>query len=134
MEEDKSTKINSAFLEVKNTNLKGYERDDESKIRSIEKAANFSLGFSILGIVIRWIAPIISDPSGVLMKVASFAGTAMLGAALILAIGAIAYIFYYRQKLKFDFRNVVVTAALALIIALIYVALNFRLIIAEFMV
>ena len=134
MEEDKSTKINSAFLEVKDTDLKGYERDDESKIRSIEKAAGISLGLVILGILVRTIMPLIPLPLGLLLRIILLAGTCMLGASIILAGVSLGWAFYYRQKTGFKFSNVIVTAVISIVISLIYILFNFTMIIAEFMV
>ena len=133
-EKDKSTRINSAFLDVKNTELKGYSQDTQSLLLSVEKTSALSLGFAILGVVLRWAGPNILDPSGVVAKVASFTGTVMLGAAIISAIVVLGYCFYCRGKVKFDFKNIVFTAIAGLVIALIYIILNFRFMIAEFMV
>lgn len=134
LEEDKSSQINSAFLDVETSNLKGYSRDADSLIRSIEKVSGFSLGFAIFGIVLRFFAPMVPDPSGVIAKVASYIGTTMLGISIILAAGSLMGVFLINRKTKFDFKNVAVTAVIALIIVLIYIVLSFRFIVAEFMV
>lgn len=132
IEQSKSTQINSAFLDVKSTNLKGYSRDAESLVRGAEKIAGLGLGFAVLGIVVRWIARIIPDLSGVVTKILSIAGTVMLGIAIISAVVALGYCLYYRGKVKFDFKNVVVTAVAGLVVALIYIVFNFALMVAEF--
>ena len=131
---DDSERINSAFLDVRSTNLKGYSRDVESLVRSIEKVSGFGLGFAVVGVILRLVAPIIPDQSGVIAKVGSLAGAAMLGAAIISAVVVFACYFYFREKTNFDFKNILVTAAVAFVVALIYVILNFQSIMAEFMI
>ena len=131
--EEKPSRVNSAFLDVKPTNLKGYERDVESSIRSIERAGDFSVGMAILGIVVRFAIGMIPLPLGILAQVIKLIGVCMLGISAILAIGSLSYVFYYRKKTEFKFKNVVITASIALMIVIIYVVLNFSLIKAEIM-
>ena len=134
LEEDESIRINSAFLDVKPTRLKGYERDTESSIRSIERAADFSVGAVILGIVIRFAISMIPLPLGMLANVIRLIGVCLLGISVILAVGALGYVFYYRKKTKFKFKSIVITAAVALVITIVYIAMNFTLIIAGIMI
>ena len=134
MEEDKSAQINSALLDMKPTNVKGLEQGTERKLRSIERAGDFSVGIAVLGVVVRFVIMNIPLPLGILVKVIMLIGLLMLGVSVIFAVVSLVYAFYYKDKTKFNFKGVVVTASAALAIVVIYVAMNFALIMSEIMI
>jgi hypothetical protein len=123
------TKVNSAFLAPENTKIHGYSRDKNSISRSVEKAAGFSIGFVILGIITTSLPRAIAiagapAPLTILFDIISAIGMVILFAAPILAVVALWSNYYYKKNDK----NIVITAGISLAIFAVYLIIHFAII------
>ncbi len=129
-EDDKEARINSAFLEPENKKIKGFSRDTSRVLRSIEKAAGFSLGFVILGVVLSNALSLgamlgVSSAIGILLGIVSAIGLVLICVSAILAIVSLGYSFYYKKTDNFDNKNITITSITTLAILLVYLILFF---------
>ena len=128
--EDRTSQINSAFLEPENSKVKGFSRDTSRITRSIERATNFGLGFVVLGIILINLPKILMGvglgvPVGILLNILATAGLVLFYVAPILAGVSLGFSLFRKDLAGFREKNVIVSAVITLAIFGAYLIFEF---------
>ena len=121
LEEDRTSQINSAFLESENPKVKGFSRDASRIARSVERATNFSLGFVIFGIILMSLPKMLMGvglglPVGILLDALVMVGLVLFYSSPILAGVSLGFGLFKKDIAEFKAKDVIVSAVITLVI------------------